>query len=375
MECLVPSAWCLVPGAAVSLPAPGTRHQALFWRDTVGTVRRAIQITSIALLTLFFLGLFLWKSNLRDVAHIIESTNVPWFAIGLLINFTTLIFRTFRWRAIIGGEERPAFYPTFFANTVGYMLSTILPIRAGDVARPALLSRRSRVRFASALGTVVTERILDLIAILLLFFAFAFLRWEQFRNSDWFFVIETGTIACAIAIAANLILILGLYFFRTTVRRFHAWLGRLLPNRFHDAWMHFFDSFVATLDLGKRPSDFFVVIVCTIGIWGCLTAQLSAVLYAVHRPLPYDASFFINGISTLGMAIPTPGGVGGFHKACQIVLTRFYRFDIDSSVAVAILFHIVGTAPVILTGLSLLVKEGLTWRGLRAQTHADGVNS
>src|SRR5256885_4582560 len=49
---------------------------------------------------------------------------------------------------------------TFFANTVGYMLSTVLPIRAGDVARPALLARRTNVRFAGALGTVLTERIL-----------------------------------------------------------------------------------------------------------------------------------------------------------------------------------------------------------------------
>ena len=338
-------------------------------------MRRPLQIIVIALITALFLGLFLWNSNLRDVGRIIAATSVWWFGVGLLVNFTTLIFRSLRWRAIIGGEDRPGFYPTFFANTVGYMLSTILPIRAGDVARPALLARRSRVRFSRALGTVVTERILDLISILLLFIAFAVLRWKQYRGSPSFFVIETGAIACGIALAANLLLIFGLYFFRTPVRRLHAFAGRLVPRRFQEAWMHFFDSFVATLDLAERPSDLITVVVCTAGIWFCLTGQLWFVLLAAHHLLPFDATFFINGISTLGLAIPTPGGVGGFHKACQIVLTRFYAFDIDSSVAIAILFHVVGTLPVLLTGLALFVKEGLTWRGLRAQTHAQDGDS
>jgi len=336
-----------------------------------GRLRRTLQIVLIAVLTALFLGLFLWKSNLRDVGRIIASTNAAWFAVGLVINFTTLIFRSVRWRSIIGGEDRPGFYATFFANTVGYMLSTVLPVRSGDVARPALLARRSRVRFARALGTVLTERMLDLVSILLLFIAFAVLRWNQYRDSPSFFIIETGAIACGAAIAAALAFVLGLYFFRTSVRRFHAFLGRLLPRRFHDAWMQFFDSFVTTLDLAERPADLITVVVCTAGIWICLTAQLWFVLLAAHHVLPYDSTFFINGISTLGLAIPTPGGVGGFHKACQIVLTRFYAFDIDSSVAVAILFHVVGTLPVIVTGLALFVKEGLTWRGLRAQTHAE----
>jgi uncharacterized membrane protein YbhN (UPF0104 family) len=63
--------------------------------------------------------------------------------------------------------------------------------------------------------------------------------------------------------------------------------------------------------------------------------------------------------------VPTPGGVGGFHKACQLVLTTFYDFDVNSSVAVAIVFHLVGTLPILATGLILFVHEGLRWRELR----------
>src|SRR5687768_18484851 len=95
-----------------------------------------------------------------------RTTNVFWLGVALVVNLAALFFRTIRWRIILDPDDPPPFYPTFFANTVGYMLSTILPIRAADVARPALLSRRTSHRFSGALGTVLTERVLDLLSIL-----------------------------------------------------------------------------------------------------------------------------------------------------------------------------------------------------------------
>jgi uncharacterized membrane protein YbhN (UPF0104 family) len=99
-----------------------------------------------------------------------------------------------------------------------------------------------------------------------------------------------------------------------------------------------------------------------VGVWFCLTAQFWFATMALHHPLPFDASFFVTGVTTVGLAIPTPGGVGGFHKACQLVLMRFYKFDIDTSVAVAVVFHIIGTLPVLVTGLALFTREGLRWK-------------
>jgi len=96
---------------------------------------------------------------------------------------------------------------------------------------------------------------------------------------------------------------------------------------------------------------------------------------ANRHPLPFDSSFFISGLSTLGLAIPTPGGVGGFHKACQLVLTTFYGFTIDESVAVALLFHAVGTVPVVLTGLLLFAREGLRWKDVTREVAGETADS
>jgi len=229
------------------------------------------------------------------------------------------------------------------------------------VARPVLLARRTDTRFSGALGTVLTERVLDLYSLLLLFVAFAIRQWRTFSDNQWFFVVKAGAIASAVLLVVLTLFVVGLYFFRGGIRRAHAFVGRLLPHRFRESWMNFFDAFVETLEITRNVRALMIVLLCTAGIWFCLTSQFIFTVLALHRSLPFDSSIFVTGITTLGMAIPTPGGVGGFHKACQIVLTNFYGFDIDSSVAAAVLFHVVGTVPVLVTGLILFVHEGLRW--------------
>lgn len=336
-------------------------------------MKRILHIASIALLTILFLGFFLWNSNLSDVWRIIKSTSVPWFVAGLFINFMALVFRTIRWRELLAVDAKPAFYPTFFANTIGYTLSTMLPIRAGDVARPALLARRTPVRFSTALGTVLTERVLDLYSLLLLFDYYVIVHWNDYSGSRAFLLIKSGAVASAVVLGLLTMIVLGIFYFRDRMRGLHEWVGNVIPARFRDPWMRFFDAFAQSLQLSKSFGSVVRVIGSTAGIWFCLTAQFWFVLVAIRRPLPFDASFFISGLTTLGMAIPTPGGVGGFHKACQLVLTTFYGYDIDSSVAVALLFHVVGTLPVLVAGLILFLHEGLRWKEITSEVRGKNV--
>jgi len=334
-------------------------------------LKRILQIAAIIALTVFFLWLFLRNANLREVGQILRGADLTWIFIGFAVNATALVLRTVRWQTLLDPESPPPFYATFFANTVGYMLSTILPIRAADVARPALLARRTSLRFSGALGTVLTERVLDLASILTLFVWFAFRRWNEFSHDPtvaaWFYIVRGGAIASVAILAALAFLIVGLTFFRPKIRALHDRLGLLLPERFRASWMHFFDAFTDSLEIAKNRPLFLKVVLCTVGVWACLTSQFWFATKAVDHPLPFDASFFVTGVTTVGLAIPTPGGIGGFHKACQLVLTRFYAFDVDSSVAVAVLFHIIGTLPVLVTGLALFLREGVRWKDVTSK--------
>ena len=298
----------------------------------------------------------------------IKSASGLWLMVGLTVNFSALVFRTLRWRVILNETPPPRFYPTFFANTVGFMLATIFPAvgTTSTVARPALLARRTSIPFSHALGTGLTERVLDLFSILILFVYFGIRRWHEFSTNPVtakaFYIVKAGVIGAATMLVVVSTFIVGVFFFRASIRKVHALVGRIVPVRFRDAWMRFFDSFAGSLDLVRRPESLAKVIVLTALIWAALESAFWFVVKAMHHPLPFDSSFFVGGVATLGLAIPTPGGVGGFHKACQIVLTKFYGFDIDSSVAAALLYHAVGTVPVLAAGLLLFAHEGLRWK-------------
>ncbi len=317
---------------------------------------------------MFLLYLFFRNSDPREIVQTLRSVNIFWLTIALLTNFGALVCRSLRWRIILDRENPPALYPTFLATTIGFMSSAILPVRAGDVVRPALLSRRTHINFARAFGTVITERLLDLISILALFSSFVLIRSEHLAaagaNSRRLMIIRSGGFVAMTVLALAVGFLIFAWFFHAKIRVVHLYLSRFVPRRFRDGWMGFFDSFIRSLDIAREPRALIEVLALTGAIWLFLCSQFFFVMKAMHNPLPFSASFLITGLTIVGLMLPTPGGVGGFHKACQIGLVNFYGFDIDTSIAVAVLFHIVGTAPVIVAGLVLFLKEGFSWRQL-----------
>lgn len=327
-------------------------------------LKSRLRIWIAIILAIVLLALFFRNSDPSRIWAVLRGMNPAWFILGLLSNFAALCCRAARWRLILRPTAPPPLYPTFFATTLGFMGSAILPVRAGDVIRPALLSRRTDIRFASALGTVLTERILDLCSILLLFSIFVFTSGQQFATDPLtarkFAAVQVAGYAAIALLIVMLTFLVTVYFFNPVIRRLHEWLGRLLPVRFRESWMRFFDSFVQTTSIVHHRRAFIGVLLFTAGVWAALSAQFFFVAHAAHHPLPFTASFFLTGMTILGMMIPTPGAIGGFHKACQIALVGFYNFDVSSSVAVAVAFHIVGTAPVIIAGFVLLSREHLT---------------
>lgn len=345
-------------------------------------MKRILHVTAIAALTIIFIGLFLRNSDPGKVWEIIRSTSLGWFFLGLMANVGALICRTLRWRTILNPSEPPPFYSTFFANAVGYMLSTILPVRAGDIARPALLSRRTKIKFSTALGTVLTERVFDLFAILTLFVVFVVTAGGRFTSDPLtarkFLIIQSAAVTAGLLLVAMATLVGAIFLFGEKLRRAHEKLGRIVPRRFREGWMRFFDSFVGSLALARRGNALPKVIVLTAGIWLCLASQFYFSLLALRHPLPFSSGFFLTSVTILGLMIPTPGGVGGFHKACQVVLTNFYHFNVSASVAVALVVHIVGVLPVIVIGATLVLREGITWRQLssiKEEVGEDGESS
>ena len=81
--------------------------------------------------------------------------------------------------------------------------------------------------------------------------------------------------------------------------------------------------------------------------------------------IPYTGSFLVLVLLVVGVAVPTPGAVGGFHEAFRIGVTAFYGVENDRAVGAAIVLHAVSFLPVTLLGAWFMFRDGLDLSGVR----------
>jgi uncharacterized membrane protein YbhN (UPF0104 family) len=94
------------------------------------------------------------------------------------------------------------------------------------------------------------------------------------------------------------------------------------------------------------------------GIWLCSLA--------FHITFPFTGSFLVTTVLVVGVAMPTPGAIGGFHAAYQIAVQTFFAAPTDRAVGGAIVLHAISFLPVTALGIFFMAREGITLAGARA---------
>jgi uncharacterized membrane protein YbhN (UPF0104 family) len=93
------------------------------------------------------------------------------------------------------------------------------------------------------------------------------------------------------------------------------------------------------------------------GIWSCALA--------FDLTIPFSGSFMVIAALVVGVAVPTPGAVGGFHEAFLLSARTFFGAGTQAAVAAAIVLHLFSTVPVLLVGLFFAAQEGLNLAGMK----------
>jgi uncharacterized membrane protein YbhN (UPF0104 family) len=76
--------------------------------------------------------------------------------------------------------------------------------------------------------------------------------------------------------------------------------------------------------------------------------------------MPFTGTFLLQALLVIGVAVPTPGGIGGYHEAYRIGVTTFFHASNDRAVAAAILVHLISFVPVVLFGILFMMQDGLS---------------
>ena len=100
-------------------------------------------------------------------------------------------------------------------------------------------------------------------------------------------------------------------------------------------------------------------------LWLSIAAGVWAVAVAFQLAVPFSGSFLIIAILVLGVAVPTPGAVGGFHAAFRYGATTFFGAPDDAAVGAAIVLHVLTIGPSLLLGLYFAAQMGLNLSRMR----------
>jgi uncharacterized protein (TIRG00374 family) len=325
---------------------------------------RTIVVLAVAL---GLVALFLYNVNFWGVLSAIARARPEWLALALLTAFVNLAIRALRWKFLLEPLGHTTFASAFRATTVGFAASAVLPARAGEVIRPYFLARqappdpRGRMTATGAFATIILERLLDTITVLILLASFVFFFGTDLAevNPTGFALVKwAGASAAAVSVAALAVLFvlagdperLG----RTMTR-----LEQVLPSKLAGMIAKIAEKFARGLGAIRRPGRLFAALVWSFPLWLSICLGIWSMTMAFRFAIPFTGSFLMLGLLTLGVAVPTPGAVGGFHEAFRVGATMFYGAPDDAAVGAAIVLHLFSIGPALLLGLFYAAQEGL----------------
>lgn len=263
----------------------------------------------------------------------------------ILIGFLSHFFRALRWKLLLDPLEiRPSVTNMTFAVLVGYLVNLLIP-RMGEVARCSVLAKYERKPLDKIVGTIVGERAFDVVCLVFITIATFLLQIDIAENYvhkqlQHMHISETSIILLLVSII--LLFTLLLFFYRKNKKTV---LGKFLKGMGQ--------GIMSILRLQKKGLFFFY----TFAIWFCYLSLVYIGFLCIDATthLGWMPALSVLVFGSLGMIV-TPGGIGAYPPAVQLVLVELYQIKSSYALAFGWVSWIAQTLIIIILGaLSLLL--------------------
>ena len=317
------------------------------------------------IVTLGFLFLFLWKVDFGQIGRALQDANYAYFLPAVLVYFIAFGFRSLRWHyLLLHLKPIPArrLYPVV---SIGYLANNILPMRLGELVRAHFLGEKEGISKASALSTILMERVLD--GLILLFFAvviWPFLPWTSVLKTD---TGDLNTLWVAVSVLVAVLFIAGflVLFLLATSPGLGRGLAHLLvsvsPRGLRPKVEGVIYLLVEGLGAFRSPRKLLIVSLLSAPVWLSEAAMYYILAISFNLDQPFQVILLVTATSNLATAIPSSiGGIGPFELVAKSTLVAF-GVGAASATAYAFFVHIMALwLPVNILGLLFLWKEKLS---------------
>jgi hypothetical protein len=323
---------------------------------------RTLLVVGLALALLVW---FLRHANLSSVWSELQQGRIDFLLFALLATGLTYLLRAFRWQYLLLPLGRPHFVECLKTTVIGFAASTLLPARAGEVIRPYLLAKHEGFSATATFASIVIERLLDLLAVLFLFATFVVFYSSGLTSTDpvVYSALKVGGLTAFAATLAGLVVMMVVAGHPERLERWALKIERILPARVARSVAGFVRAFVEGLAVVRQPRRMAIAMMLSFPLWLSIALGIWSASRAFHIEMSYPGAFLMTTILVVGVAVPTPGAIGGFHEAFRIGATVFFATPNDRAVGAAIVLHAMSFVPVTIAGSILMAREGLSLSG------------
>ena len=321
-----------------------------------------VRTVLILLLTFGLLWFFFRNADMAQVWAEIRRARPGLIVAAVLVTGLTYILRALRWQYVLSPLGATHFSNAFRATVIGFAATFLLPARAGEVIRPLILARREGLPATATFATIILERLMDMVTVLALFAVFVLTADPATMSAQPAHLarVQAGGLLAAAAAAIALTMAFVAAGHPERLGRWALRVERVLPARLARMVAKFVESFTQGLGVMRQPRRLLVSLALSVPLWLSIAAGIWLTSLAFHITLPYVGSFLVMTILVVGVAMPTPGAVGGFHAAYQIAVQSFFGAPDDRAVGAAIVLHAVSFLPVTVLGLIFMARDGLS---------------
>lgn len=326
-----------------------------------------------ALLALLLLGFFFRGLDWAALGSALAEARVLPLLGLMLVTVGVYTLRAWRWGDLLLPLGRVGFADLFSATMVGFAAALLVP-RAGEILRPWLVSRRHPISTSAGFATIILERLFDLITVLVLFAVYVFVlpapaAQVEGRLTD---LLKLGGAVTGAAALAVLVFLLALH---ANAERVTSVLERLLaraPRWLREPATRILHAFSSGLAVLRAPLPHLGKIALqSLAIWLLIALGFQLNHAAFGIALPFHATFLLIAFLVVGVAIPTPGMVGGFHAFYLLALAEVFGVPRATAAAAGLAAHALTNLPILACGLLLASREGMSLGRMVAATRKD----
>jgi uncharacterized protein (TIRG00374 family) len=298
-----------------------------------------------------------WGIVLSDLKDI----DLFYLVLTIACLFVSIFFRALLWKNLLRFQKNISWLHAFEAIIIGYMGNNILPFRMGELIRAYAMSKKEGLSKSLSLASIVLERILDVLSLLIFFMAL----FLSVRLADW--LLMSGLV-----IFFFLIFMVALvYFAGSDAWKFSSLLTRLIryfPSAISQHAERITQSFIQGLALIKTGAQVVEVIFLSLMTWTVWAWGIYFCLKAFHLELPLTAPLLLVVVINMGVMIPSsPGFIGVFQYLCVVSLA-FFSVPKETALAFSVLLHASQYVPTTLIGWIFLTRMHLSLsRSLQAE--------